>query len=78
MVQVTVSNNVKKNTVTVPVTDTLKAISEKANVPLGSGGLYLNGQLLSGGYVNTSLQELQVPDESEATLIAVKNADSAL
>lgn len=77
MVRIKVSNNTKTNTVTVPVTATLAEAAAEAGVNLGNGGLYLNGELLGGGDKNTSLEALGVADESEALLVAVKNADSA-
>ena len=76
MVKLTVSNNTKKNDVIVPVTATLReAASEAGN--LGSGGMYLNGELINQSFLDDSLESLGVQDESEAMLIAVKNADSA-
>lgn len=77
MVRIKISNNTKTNTITVPVTTTLAEAANQAGVNLGNGGLYLNGELLGGGDKNTSLEALGVADESEALLVAVKNADSA-
>lgn len=77
MVKVTVSNNTKKNEVLVPVTATLRDVAREANVNLGSGGMYLNGELINQSFLDSTLESLHVQDESEAMLIAVKNADSA-
>lgn len=77
MVRVTVSNNTKRNTVDVDVTSTLRQVAAEADVNLGSGGIYLNGELINQSYLDDSLAALGVADETEAMLIAVKNADSA-
>lgn len=77
MVKLTVSNNTKKNDVIVPVTTTLRAAAQQAGVNLGSGGMYLNGELINQSYLDDTLESLHVQDETEAVLIAVKNADSA-
>lgn len=77
MVKLTVSNNTKKNDVIVPVTATLREAASEAGVNLGSGGMYLNGELINQSFLDDSLESLGVQDESEAMLIAVKNADSA-
>lgn len=77
MVRIKISNNTKTNTINVPVTTTLKAAADEAGVNLGNGGVYLNGQLLAGGDKNSTLEALGVEDESEALLVAIKNADSA-
>lgn len=77
MVKVTVSNNTKKNDVLVPVTATLREVANEAGVNLGSGGMYINGELINQSFLDSTLESLHVQDESEAMLIAVKNADSA-
>lgn len=77
MVRVTVSNNTKRNTVDVDINTTLREVAAEAGVPLGSGGIYLNGELLNQAYLDDTLAARGVADESEAMLIAVKNADSA-
>lgn len=77
MVKVTVSNNTKKNDVLVPVTATLREVANAAGVNLGSGGMYINGELINQSFLDSTLESLHVQDETEAMLIAVKNADSA-
>lgn len=77
MVRLTVSNNTKRNTVDVDVNATLRDAAAQAGVSLGSGGIYLNGELLNQAYIDDTLAARGVLDESEAMLVAVKNADSA-
>lgn len=77
MLRVTVSNNTKRNTIDVSVDTTLREAANQAGVNLGSGGIYLNGELLNQAYVDDTFAARGVQDESEVMLIAVKNADSA-
>jgi hypothetical protein len=77
MLRLTVSNNTKRNTVDVDVNTTIRESAAQAGVNLGSGGIYLNGELLNQSYINDTLAQRGVADESEAMLVAVKNADSA-
>lgn len=77
MVSIKVGTATKRNTVVVDVNTTVANVIKQADVNTGTATMFLNGSALSNTEFGSTLAELGVEDESEATLLAVVKADSA-
>lgn len=77
MIRLTIGTNTQRKTVVVEPTETLSDILDSNDVSTVGAALHLNGSLIAGAAVEDTLEELGVPDNSNAMLIAVVKADSA-
>lgn len=77
MVKLTVGTNTQSNDVIVPVTTTLSEAIKESKIVIGNAALHLNGQMIPGAALSSTLESLGVVDGTEAMLIAVIKADSA-
>ena len=77
MVRLTLGTNTNRKTVMVEVTETLEDILEENNVSTTGASVHLNGMIVLPDEMDCTLEELDVEDETDASLITVVKADSA-
>lgn len=75
MVKITVGNNVKRETVIVPSTQTLRDTLENAGVDYTKGMTTLDGATLAAGELDKSFGEMGIKEK--AFLLNVVKADNA-
>lgn len=78
MISLTIGTNTERKTVIVNPTDVLGDVLEENNVSTTSAAIHLNGSLIPGADLQETFEDLGVEDESNAMLIAVVKADSAV
>lgn len=78
MVRLSIGTNTQRKSITVEVTSTVKEALNEARVDVGGSAIHLNGTLIPAADLNETFADLGIDDESEASLIAVKKADSAM
>ena len=78
MISLTIGTNTERKTVIVNPTDVLGDVLEENNVSTTSAAIHLNGSLIPGAELQETFEDLGVEDESNAMLIAVVKADSAV
>ena len=78
MIQVKISTNSKRQTVTTDVNSTVKSVLNANGFAVNGATMHLNGAMLSNTDLNASFADNGVADGSTATLIAVTKADSAV
>ena len=76
MVKITVGNNVQRNTVIVPSTQTLRKTLEDAGVDYTKGMTTLDGSTLGTGELDKSFGEMGIKEK--AFLLNVVKADNAI
>ena len=77
MVRLTIGTNTQRKVVVVEHDASLGQILEDNDVSIAGAALHLNGTLIPGVDVDSTLAELGIADNSNAMLIAVVKADSA-
>ena len=78
MINLTIGTNTERKTVIVEPTDILSEVLEENNVITTSAAIHLNGSLIPGCDLESSFEDLGIQDNSQAMLIAVVKADSAI
>ena len=78
MIRLTIGTNTKRSTVVVKPETILADVLEEQEVSTAGAALHLNGTLIPGVDIDSSLKKLGVQDNTSATLIAVVKADSAV
>lgn len=77
MVSIKVGTATKRKTVVVESDTTISDVIAKSEMNMGTATMFLNGTPLSNADYDSTLEELGVEDEAEASLLAVVKADSA-
>lgn len=75
MIKVTVGNNLKRNSVIIDETRTLKSVLEEQEIDFARGGLTLDGATLAPGEINKTFAEMGVTEA--CYLLQVIKADNA-
>lgn len=75
MVKITIGNNVKRSTVLVPKTATLRATLEQAGIDYTRGTMHLDGAPLQPGDLDKTFDDFGIVEK--AFLLQVVKADNA-
>ena len=78
MVKVKIATNSVRKEAIVSVDTTVEELLENNNVSTVGVALHLDGAVVMPDEYDLTLDELGIEDESEATLVAIVKADSAL
>lgn len=77
MVSIKVGTATKRKTVVVETSTTISEVIAASEMNMGTATMFLNGAPISNAEYDSTLEDLGVEDESEASLLAVVKADSA-
>lgn len=78
MVQVRITTNTTRKTVTVEPTQSLNDAFDAAGVSVGNAVVYVDGMVVSDNEQYDALTEIGVEDESTIQVSAIVKADSAV
>lgn len=76
MIKVTVGNNVKREAVIVPPTQTLKSVLEENNIDYSHGVMHLDGSSLNPGDLDKTFEDFGIREK--CFLLNVVKADNAV
>lgn len=78
MIQVRITTNTARKTVTVEPTQTLMDAFDAAGVSVGNAVVYVDGMVVNANEQYDTLTEIGVEDESTIQVSAIVKADSAV